>query len=179
LSADDFPTTEEGSNWTVVVFKCPRKNWTETLRSLYSELDRQGLSLIPHYEIRSFEQKTDSFLITFRILREQRHEEAIKSLIEKFMAAYEHEIDPEKGNRFASYHAWFLHRDRSAKWTEEKCRILNKISKFVLEIIDSGTLMEVRYEWLHLFANMAAIFQIKEVCWTAETYPNSIIMSHT
>ena len=60
LSSDDFPVTEEGSNWTVVVFRCPRKNWTEVLRDLYSELDKQRLSLMPHYTIRFFDASTNS-----------------------------------------------------------------------------------------------------------------------
>lgn len=178
MPSDNFPTTEEGSNWTVVVFKCPRKNWTETLRSLYSELDKQNQPLIPHYEIRFFEQRTDSFFITFRILRKREDERVVKSLIEKFMKGRDYEIDPKTGSQFSSYHAWIQHGDRSAKWTEEKCKILSRISRFALEIINSDTTWKDRYEWLHLFANMAAIFQIEEVAWTAETYPRQFQTRH-
>jgi len=92
------PDTTDGSNWTVAVFRCPRKNWTEILSSFFSELDKQKLSLIPHYTIRSFEPSINSFIISFRILRKQENEGAVKSLIQKLIKGYDHEIDPKAGS---------------------------------------------------------------------------------
>ena len=179
MSLDILPSTEEGNNWTVAVFRCPRKNWTETLRDLYSELDKQKLSLTPHYTIRKYERQSDSFIISFRILRRQKHEEAIKSLIEKFMNGYAYEIgDPKAETSFPDCHQWIRHGAKDAKWNKEKCEVLSKLSRLALEIIHSDTIMEERYEWLHLFANMTAIFQIEERVWTAETYPREWLMRH-
>jgi hypothetical protein len=152
----------------VVVFRCPRKNWTEVLRELYSELDKQRLSLMPHYTIRSFDASTDSLWISFRILRKKEDEAAIASLLEKFLKEYQHEIDPKESSPLSQYHEW---RD-IAGWTKNRCEILSKISRFVLEIINADTKMEDRLQWDHLFANMELIFQVKGVVRTPETYPN-------
>jgi hypothetical protein len=176
--SQDSPNTEEGTNWTVVVFRCPRKNWTETLRSFFSELDKQRLSMNPHYTMRSFEPSTDSLIISFRVLRKQEHEESVKSLIEKLLENYEHETDPKAGTTFSSFHTWIRHGEKDPKWTPERCHTLSKLSRFVLEIINSNTTFEQRREWLHLFANMSVIFQIKEELWTPETCPETRIVTH-
>jgi len=169
VSANDFPTTEDGNNWTTVVFRCPKKKWTETLKSFYSELDKQKLSLIPHYTIRSFDQETDSLMICFNILRKQQHEGEIRTLIEKLMNGYDHEIDPRHGTFFYNFHKWIHHGDRSEKWTTERCQILSKISRFVLEIVKSDTSREDKEEWTHLFSNMAAVFEKLKVYTSPET----------
>ncbi len=104
LNSKNLPNPNEGNNWTVVVFKCPKKNWTEILNSFLSEVDKQKESLIPHYTIRNFEQTTDSLIISFRILRKQEDEEAVKSLIEKFMKGYAYEIDPKKESFLTRLH---------------------------------------------------------------------------
>lgn len=163
--------TEEGNNWTVLVFKCPRKNWTEILRNLYSELDRQKISLIPHYTIRFFDPPTDSFIISFRILRKQEHEEAIKSLVERLTKGCEHEINPKTGS-FSNFHTWIRHESREPRWTKERCQILSKISRFVLEITKSDTSRDDKKEWTHLFSNMAGINEIIKIYWSAETILN-------
>lgn len=166
------PDTTDGSNWTVAVFRCPRKNWTEILSSFFSELDKQKLSLIPHYTIRSFDQSTDSFIISFRILRKQENEGAIKSLIQKLIRGYDHEIDPKGGTLFSNFHAWICHGERRAHWTKERCQILSKISRFALEIINSNTSIEDKLEQAHLFSNMIAVFDYEKSYHSPETYPN-------
>jgi hypothetical protein len=79
LSSEDSPNTEEGANWTVVVFRCPRKNWIQVLRRLYFELDKQGKSFIPHYKLRWEKAQPDYWIVSFRILRRQEQEEEVKS----------------------------------------------------------------------------------------------------
>jgi hypothetical protein len=178
LEADALPSTEDGSNWTVAVFRCPRKNWTETLRSLFSELDKQKLALIPHYTTRAFEASTDSFIVSFRAVRKQEHEEPVKSLIDRLLKGYDHEIDPKAGSPFSEHHQWIRHRQVEPEWNRQKCQTLSRISRAVLESIDSNTTAEQRYQWLHLFANMSVIFQIDERYWTAETYPRECRATH-
>ena len=168
MSQSESLSTEEGSNWTVVVFRCPRKNWTETLRNLYSELDKQGLSLMPHYTIRLFDASTDSFIVSFRILRQKEHEAAITSLLEKFLKDYEHEIDPRGSSPFSQYHAW----GNTVGWTKNRCEILSKISRFVLEIIRSDTSRNDKEEWTHLFSNMAGVFDLFKIYQSPETILN-------
>lgn len=165
--SEDFPNTEEGSNWTVVVFRCPRKNWTETLRNLYSELDKQGLSLMPHYTIRAFDPLTDSFMVSFRILRKREDEAAIASLLEKFLKEYQHEIDPKGSSRLSQYHEW----RGTIGWTKERCEILSKMSRFALESIKANTSMEVRLDWSHLFSNMIAVFDYEKRYQSPEIFP--------
>jgi len=166
------PDPTDGSNWTVVVFRCPRKNWTEILSNFFSELDKQKLSLIPHYTIRSFEPSTNSFIISFRILRKQEHEGSIKSLIEKFMKGYDHEIDPKAGTPFSSSHMWIRHEGRAEKWTKDRCQILSKISRFVLKIIKSDTSRDDKEDWTHLFSNMIAVFDLFKIYQSPETILN-------
>jgi hypothetical protein len=172
LSSKDFPVTEEGSNWTVVVFRCPRKKWTETLRNLFSKLEEQKSALIPHYTIRSFEPTTESLIISFRILRKQEHEEAIKSLMDKFMKDYNHEIDPEEGSPLSVFHKWIRHGERDSHWNMERCQTLSRISRFVLEIMKSDTSRDDKEEWTHLFSNMAAVFDLLKVYHSPETILN-------
>jgi len=172
MSQSESLSTEEGSNWTVVVFRCPRKNWTETLRSFFSKLDKQRLSLNPHYTIRSFESSTDSFIISFRILRKQEHEEPVKSLIEKLSKNYDHETDPKAGTTFSNYHMWIRHGEKDPRWTPERCHTLSKISRFVLEIMKSDTIRDDKEEWTHLFSNMAGVFDLFKIYQSPETILN-------
>jgi hypothetical protein len=172
MSQSESLSTAEGSNWTVVVFRCPRKNWTETLKSFFSELDKQRLSLNPHYTIRSFEPSTNSFIISFRTLRRQEHEESVKSLIEKFLKNYEHEIDPKAGTPFSNCHMWIRHGEKDSRWTPERCHILSRISRFVLEIIKSDTSRDDKEEWTHLFSNMAGVFDLFKIYQSPETILN-------
>jgi hypothetical protein len=174
LSPQEFPNTEEGSNWTVVVFRCPRRNWTETLRNLCSELDNQGLSLMPHYTIRAFDPLTDSFMISFRILRQKIHEVAITSLLEKILKNYEHEIDPKGSSPFSQFHAW----GSTVGWTKDRCEILSKMSRFALESIKANTSMEVRLDWAHLFSNMIAIFDYEKRYRSPEIFPEIYLLKY-
>lgn len=124
--------TTDGNNWTVAVFKCQRKNWTETLSSFFSELDKQEQSLIPHFTIRGFEPSTNSLTISLRIFRKQDHEAAIKSLIQKLLMNNTYEIDPKNSSLFSKNdHAWTSHGERNEHWTMERCKILSKLSRFV------------------------------------------------
>jgi hypothetical protein len=172
LPSQGYPETEEGSSWTVAVFACPRQNWTETLRDLYSLLDKQGLSLIPHYTIRAFNRQNDSLLISFRVLRKQENEGAIKSLLEEFMKIYPHEIDPEAGSSFSNAHAWIRHGAKDPKRSLENCQTLSKLSRFVLEIFKSDTTRDDKEEWTHLFSNMTAMFDIFRIYQSPETILN-------
>jgi hypothetical protein len=168
LEVDAIPSSEEGSNWTVVVFKCPRKNWTDILRSLFSELDRQKLALMPHYRLSGFDPSTDSLFFSFRIFRKQEQEESIKVLVEKLLKDQEHEFDPKGTNRFAQYHAWV----GTVGWTKEKCEILSKMSRFVLEIIGSETSIDDKEQWTHLFTNMVGLEEVIRIYYSLETILN-------
>ena len=172
LAAGLLPNTEEAGNWTVVVFKCPRKNWTETPNKLFSRLDEQKLALMPNYTLRRYEESSDSFFVSFRILREQRHEKAIRDLVDSCLEDLEHEFDPQEPSPFAQYHEW----RSTVGWTRERCEILSKISRFTLDITRSDTSLERRLDWTHLFSNMTAIFDIErsyhnpevvfpKICW--------------
>jgi hypothetical protein len=160
-----FPNTEDVSNWTVVVFRCPRKNWTELLRGLYSELDKRRLSFIPNYTIRDSDPSTDSLMISFRILRKRKNEAAIKSLLDSFLKAYEHEVDPKADSPLFRFRAW----ESTLGWTRDRCEILGRISRFALEIINADTGLNVRLGWAHLFSNMIAIFEWEKAFRSPET----------
>jgi hypothetical protein len=178
LSSYNGILTEKGDNWTVVVFRCQRQHWTDILSDLMSELDKQGLAFIPHYTLRGFEASTSSLIVSFRILRKEEHEKAVKDLIDKALKGYDYEIDPDKGSAFSEQHKWFRHGQVEPDWNKEKCQALSKISRVVLEIINSDTGFEQRYQWLHLFANMSVIFQIEERCSAPEIFPRECIMTH-
>jgi len=97
--------------------------------------------------------------------RSQEHEKSLKSLIEKLMKGYDFEIDPDPKAEsfFSNFHKWIQHGEKSPKRTMERCQILNKISRFVLEIINSDTSKEDKEEWTHLFCNMAAVFDLLKI----------------
>jgi hypothetical protein len=168
LEAGALPSTEEDSNWTVAVFRCPRRNWTETLSNLFSELDKQKLALMPHYTLRAFDPLTNSLIVSFRILRKQEHEKPIKDLVEKLLKDHEHEFDPRGQTRFAQYHAW----GSLVGWTREKCEILSKMSRLVLDIIRSDTSRDDKEQWTHLFSNMAVVFDLLKIYQSPETILN-------
>lgn len=164
------PVTEKGNNWSVAVFRLPLKNWVNVIRELPSFLKSHKEFLIPHYTIRAYEG--NSIIISFRILRNQQDEELVKSTIMDFLKDYEYEIDPIQGNKFYQYHAWISKGQSSSLWTNERCIILNKLSKFVSEIIDSDTTKEERIQWGHLFSNMMTISDFIRIIRSPETSPN-------
>ncbi len=172
MRTEEFPETTEGSNWTVAVFRCPRKNWSEILSSFFSELGKLETPLIPHYKIVWYDQLTDSMTVSFRVLRKQEHEEPIKAQIDRFLKGYDHSIDPKEAEQLSIYHHWMTHGSTNAKWTRERCQILSKISKFVLEIIKSDTSRDDKEEWTHMFSNMAAVFEIFKIYSSPETILN-------
>ncbi len=178
LDSINLPNPTEGDNWTVVVFKCPRENWTVTLCNLFSELEKQKESLIPHYTIRSFDKKSNSLIISFRILRNKEDEEIIKSLIDIVMKGYSYSIDPKEGDFFFTFHAWIVHGNKADHWTEERCQILSKLSRFVLEIINSNSNLKDRIEWTHLFSNMIEINEYEKIVYSSETLPNSCVLKY-
>jgi hypothetical protein len=122
MSSDNVPDTEQASNWTVTVIKCARKNWTNIIKNLYSNIDAQKLSLMPHYTIRAYEGETDSLFVSFRILRYKKNENAIVALLDNLLKSYEYEIDPKEGSAFLQHHAW----TSTVGWTNERCAILVK-----------------------------------------------------
>ena len=161
MKSENFPATEEGNNWTVVVFKCPRMNWIEVLKDFFFHIEKYEGCLIPHYTIRQFDKVNDSLIIELRVLRGKGDEKLVKSIITEFIEDYDHQIDP-------SHHRWITKGATSQKWTGERCIILNMISKFVLEIINSDTTKEDKEEWTHLFSNMTAMFEVLKVYWSPE-----------
>jgi hypothetical protein len=136
------------------------------------QFDKLEFSFVPHYTIRSFESSTDSFIISFRILREQENGEVITSLIRELIKRYDHEIDPKTGTMFSNFHMWIRHGQENSKWTKERCQILSMISRFVLEIIKSDTRRDDKEEWTHLFSNMAGVFELFKIYHSPETILN-------
>lgn len=161
----EFPDTEMEDNWTVVVFRCLRQNWTETLKHLFLKLEKKKEPLIPHYTIRMFDKTTDSFIISFRILREPKHEQMIRTLIEEFLEHSEFEINPKGETIFAKYHMWRNPRG----WTKERCERLNKLSRLALEVIESNSSFSDKEEVTHLFSNMVGIFDKERIYFSPET----------
>ena len=163
MKSESFPITEEGNNWTVVVFKCPRTNWVEILRGFFSHIEPHKECLIPHYTIRAFEGASDSLILSLRVLRRKEDEELVKSKMTEFIKGYEYQIDPTEKDSFYNYHNWIKKGATSRKWTRERCLILSKISKFVLEIINSETTKEDKEEWTHLLSNTMAMFDVLKI----------------
>jgi len=168
MRSENFPPTEAGDSWTEVVFKCPRNNWVQVLRGFFSHIELCKECLIPHYTIRSFEPASDLLIIEFKILRRQQDEKLVKSKVMEFLKGYDYEVDPEKGDRLFPFHFWIKKGTTSPRWTRERCLILSKISKFVLEIINSDTVKEDKEEWTHLFSNMMAMFEVLKIYYSPE-----------
>jgi hypothetical protein len=161
-----FPNPQEGRNWTVAVVKAP-KEWVILLKRLLSSLEGCKECMIPHYTVRG--SSGDSVFISLRVLRRPQDEGYVKSKIAELLGDYEYAIDPEKGERLFEYHAWIPKRETSAMWTKERCVILNKMSKFTLEIMESGAAENDRLQWGHLFSNMLAIFDLMRLYQSPES----------
>lgn len=147
---------------------CPRRNWTEILSNLFSELDKQKLALVPHYMLKGFDPSTDSLFVSFRIFRKQEHEKPIKDLVEKLLKDQKHEFDPKEPSPLAQCHDW----RGTVGWTREKCEIMSKISRLALEIINVNTSKKDRLEGAHDFSNMIAIFDWEKSFHCPETFPS-------
>jgi len=169
LESKNFPTTEEGNNWTEVVLRCPRTNWVQALRDFFSQIELHRECLIPHYMIRCYNQPSDSLILEFRVLRKEADEELVKSKIIELLEGYEYQIDPTERDSFYIFHQWIKKGVINPAWTRERCEILSKISRFVLEIISSDTTKEDKEDWGHLFFNMMAMFDILKVYQCPET----------
>ena len=164
----DYPVTKEGNNWTVVVFKCPRNTWIQMLRELFGFLEQCEECLLPHFTVRSYD--TDSLFISLRILRRGEHKNLVESKIgESNIREFEHKIDPPENHPFYPYHAWIKKNTRGEIWTRVRCEILNKLSKFVLDIIESDTTLEDKIRWNHLFSNMTSVFELLRFAHAPET----------
>ena len=155
----NFPITEEGNNWTVFVFKCPRYNWIQVLRELFTFLSQCKECLLPHFTIRDYDET--SLFISFRILRREEHKALVESkILESNIRRFEHKIDPPKDHSFYRYYAWIDKNTCCEDWTRERCEILSKLSEFVLDVIESNTTLEDRIAMNHLFSNMTSVFEL-------------------
>ena len=94
------------------------------------------------------------------------------------MKGYSYEIDPKEGSFFYIFHSWIIHGNITEHWTEERCQILSKLSRFVLEIVNSNTDLEDRIEWAHLFSNMIEVFDWEKIVTSSETYPDRCYMKY-
>ena len=166
MSQSKYPSTEDGSNWRVALFDLPRKNWTEILKGLLSQFENRE-ARIPHYKIMRYIRESDSVQISFRVLRLQEHESLIKTNMAA-LSEYKPQIDLPKKEQ----HHWIEKGLRIEYWTLERCQILNKLSKFVLEIIRSETTRDDKEEWTHLFSNMAGVFDLLRIYESPETILN-------
>lgn len=113
-------------------------------------------------------------MVSFRILRQKIHEAAIKSLLEKTLKNYEHELDPKGSSPFSQFHQW----GSTVGWTKDRCEILSKMSRFALENIKSNTSMEDRLEWAHLFSNMIVVFDYEKRYCSPEIFPEIYLLKY-
>jgi hypothetical protein len=88
------------------------------------------------------------------------------------MNDYEHEVDPKTGSFFDKFAMWTRHGERREQWTKERCEILGKLSRFVLEIIKADTNTADKENWTHWFANMIAMFDLLKIYRSPETMLN-------
>lgn len=166
MSQSKYPSTEDGSNWTVALFDLPRRNWAETLKRLLSQFENREAK-IPHYKIMRYVRESDSVQISFRVLRLQKHESLIKAKMAEALSEYKPQIDPP-----AKQHDWIEKGETKEKWTSERCHILNKLSRSVLDIIKSDTSRDDKEDWTHLFSNMAGVFDLLRIYESPETILN-------
>jgi len=86
------------------------------------------------------------------------------------MKGYDYEIgDPKAETLFPNCHQWIRQGAKDAKWNKERCEILSKISRFVLEIIKSDTSRDDKEEWTHQFSLMAGVFDLFKIYHSPET----------
>jgi hypothetical protein len=176
----NFPDTREGDNWTVVVFRCQKQSWVETLARFFSHLESSEECLIPHYTIRTYNPTTDCLTISLRILRRRENEENVISLARGFLKdRLDSQIDPREDNPFYPFHEWIKHTERNDDWIRERCEVLNRLSKVALTVINSDSTMQDRVSWAHLFSNMIAVFDKAKIVVSPETVLRNIHPTQT
>jgi len=149
-------TTEEGNNWTVVVFDCPSNRLNRILVDLFACVEHVKEAKLPHFTIR-YTVFSRYVTISFRVLRDQASAQIVERKLTEFMQqeALEHRIDPEGTNHFAQCHAWIRKGETNRKWNDKRCRALNRLSCFVVSLAEDSLFdPDDRIEMGHLAVNM-------------------------
>lgn len=155
----NLPATEEGNNWTVVVFECPTADWKKVLVDLFDFFKKEEEVRIPHFTIRDFDHKGFQILkVSFRVLGNEDVEGRLGAFMKRRQLKFK--INPEKDDpEFGGdLHGWIFKGERSNRWDRRRCVVLNRLSKVILYMA-LGDLFDFdsRLEIAHLAVNMLAL----------------------
>jgi len=155
----NLPATEDGNNWTVMVFDCPSDELNRVLVDLFARVEQIKEAKIPHFTVR-FGAFGKHVTISFRVLRNQAVAESVEDELNKFMHSKGllYRIDPEGTGHFAQCHAWIHKGEINQKWNNKRCQMLNGLSRFVVSLAENSVFdPDCRIEMAHLAVNMLAL----------------------
>lgn len=148
--------TEEGDDWSVLVFECAVDRWGLILAGLFELVDNMEEGILPHFKV-SAAIPGKVLIISFRVFRNPLNENTIKDRLEKYAReqGLNYAIDPNVGESFGDYHHWIRCGDKNPRWVRKRCEALTHLSRLVVflaqnSLDDWGT----RLEMGHLTINM-------------------------
>jgi hypothetical protein len=151
--------TEEGKNWTVMVFDCPSDRLKRILVDLFGHIEKIKEAKIPHFTIR--ETVFSKYVtISFRVLRNQVSTQRVEQELKNFMEqeALQYQIDPVGNDHFAKCHAWIHKDETNTKWNQKRCQALNQLSLFVVSLAQNSLFdLDDRIDMGHLAINMLVL----------------------
>lgn len=148
--------TENGDNWTVVVFKCGINELRHALNRLFAKVDSLSGIEIPHFTLRSFEIGA-MVTVSFRVLRNPAISDSVASEISDSLqqARLNYAVDPSLHQELGEFHAWIRHGGENPFWSRNRCELLSQLSRLVVSAAKSDV-FEARDRSLlaHLAVNM-------------------------
>jgi hypothetical protein len=124
--------TENGDNWTVVVFKCGVNELRPVLDGLFAKADSLHGIEIPHFTVRWFHVGT-MMIVSFRLLRHPEISESVASGISDSLrhAGLNFAVDPSVDQELGEFHTWIRHGGENPFWNRDRCELLSQLSRLV------------------------------------------------
>jgi hypothetical protein len=148
--------TENGDNWTVVIFKCGVNELRPVLDRLFGKADSLPEVEIPHFTLRWFDIGT-IVTVSFRLLRCPEISDFIASRISYSLrqAGLSLAIDPSVDEELGEFHAWICHGGKNPFWNRNRCELLSQLSRLAVSAAKSDVFEACDRSLLaHLAVNM-------------------------
>ena len=147
--------TQSRRNWTVRVFRCPTRRWSNILVELWRFIgDIEGAD-IPHFLIR--ETRGGSHIVSLRVLRDPSREQIVEEALSSFLV--QHQLEHVQVQPDDPRDGWIT--DHDPTWNRERCGLLNRLSEFVASLAESNMFgVDDRISMAHLFAIMLGLYEM-------------------
>jgi len=148
--------TENGNNWTVVVFKCGINELRHALNGLFAKVDSLAGIEIPHFTLRWFDIGT-MVTVSFRVLRNSEISDSVANEISDSLrqAGLNFAVDPSVDQELGKFHTWIRHGGENLFGNRNRCELLSHLSRVVVSAAKSDVFEACDRSLLaHLAVNM-------------------------